>query len=290
VSASVRALLVDLEQRFKTAKIESARTDAELIVAHVLGVSRPSLSLLQEISPEHHREIEKLCQLRQQRIPLQHLTGEQGFRRLVLNVGKGVFIPRPETELLVESTLRELQNLENKKIVDFCSGSGAIAISLAVELNNAEVFAVEVSPAAFDYLKLNREKYQDKINQNKSKLEVFNSDVSSSNFDENSFDAVVANPPYIPEKMVPKDPEVALHDPKEALYSGADGLDLIRVIIEKAAKLLKPGGVIAIEHSDLQGDPVLGVPGLLKQSEKFENIEDRKDLNGLPRYTIAKRK
>jgi release factor glutamine methyltransferase len=276
--------------RFQNSQIESARTDAELIVAHVLGVSRSGLSLLQEITPQMQREIERLCQLRQQRIPLQHLTGEQGFRKLVLKVGAGVFIPRPETELLVESTIRELKDLPSSKILDLCSGSGAIAISLASELSNADVTAVEVSDQAFDFLQTNVSNYQSQINAKNSNLEVLNKDVTEITFDKASFDAVVANPPYIPEAMVPKDPEVALHDPKIALYSGSDGLDLIRIIIDIAADLLKPGGWVAIEHSDLQGDANVGVPGLLKMSEKFESIEDRRDLNGLPRYCVAKRK
>jgi release factor glutamine methyltransferase len=290
VSNSIRSLLVDLEKRFQNAQIDSARTDAELLVAHVLGVSRSGLSLLQEITPEMKREIERLCQLRQQRIPLQHLTGEQGFRKLVLKVGAGVFIPRPETELLVESTIRELKDLPSSKILDLCSGSGAIAISLASELSNAQVTAVEVSDQAFEYLKTNAANNQPQITAKNSNLELMQKDVTEIAFENSSFDAVVANPPYIPESMVPKDPEVALHDPKIALYSGHDGLNLIRIIIDKAADLLKPGGWIAIEHSDLQGDAMVGVPGLLKKSEKFEKIEDRKDLNGLPRYTVAKRR
>ncbi len=290
MSNSIRSLLVDLEMRFQNSQIESARTDAELIVAHVLGVSRSGLSLLQEITPQMQREVERLCQLRQQRIPLQHLTGEQGFRKLVLKVGAGVFIPRPETELLVESTIRELKDLPSSKILDLCSGSGAIAISLASELSNADVTAVEVSDQAFDFLQTNASNYQSQINAKNSNLEVLNKDVTEITFDKASFDAVVANPPYIPEAMVPKDPEVALHDPKIALYSGSDGLDLIRIIIDIAADLLKPGGWVAIEHSDLQGDANVGVPGLLKMSEKFESIEDRRDLNGLPRYCVAKRK
>ncbi len=290
MSVSIRTLLVDLENRFKIAKIESARTDAELIVAHVLGISRASLSLLQEISPQEQKEIERLCQLRQQRIPLQHLTKEAGFRRIVLKVGKGVFIPRPETELLVESTLREFSNATSTKMVDFCSGAGAIAISLAIELKNVHVYAVEVDQVAFEYLKANHENYQAEIENNNSKLETINSDLADFDYAQGTFDAVVANPPYIPANMIPKDPEVALHDPPLALYGGEDGLDLIRIIILKAAKLLKPGGFIAIEHAELQGDPVLGVPGLLHQSNNFESIEDRKDLNGLARYTIAKRR
>lgn len=289
MSISARALLVDAEKRFKTAGIDAARVDAELLLAHALGISRNGISLLQEIDETQKKEFEKLCQLRQQRIPLQHLTGEQGFRRLTLKVGKGVFIPRPETELLVESTVRYLKDLPRSKVIDFCSGSGAIAISLAIEVPNCHILAVEVSEDAVEYLKKNLEKYQDAIDKNNSSVEVFNIEVKNFTETEKSFDAIVSNPPYIPEKMVPKDPEVAIHDPKIALFSGVDGLDLIREIVKKSSLLLKTGGFIGIEHAELQGDRDTGVPGVLKNVGGFRAIEDRKDLNGLPRYTVAEK-
>lgn len=289
LSNSARAMLVDAENQFKNAGIDSARVDAEILLAHVLGISRSGISLLMELTDEQRREFEKLCQLRQSRVPLQHLTGEQGFRRLVLKVGKGVFIPRPETELLVESILRELADIDNPKLIDFCSGSGAIAIALATELINCEVTAVEFSPEAFEFLRMNVAAQHEAIAKNNSKIEILNIDLTEADFPEGSFDAVVANPPYIPLEMVPKDPEVALHDPPVALFSGSDGLDLIRVIAEKASKLLKPGGFVGIEHSELQGDKELGVPGILKAKNVFEKITDRNDFNGLSRYTVAKK-
>jgi len=289
VSNSARALLVDAEKRFKTAGIDSARVDAELLLAYVLGISRSGISLLQDIDEAQRKEFEKLCQLRQQRIPLQHLTGEQGFRRLNLKVGKGVFTPRPETELLVESALRHLKEIANPKVIDFCSGSGAIAISLATEIPNCQVQAIEVSPAAVNFLKINVANYQSQISANNSSVEIIQADLKELNFEDSSFSAVLANPPYIPEKMIPKDPEVALHDPEIALFSGKDGLDLIRVIVQKSAALLATGGFIGIEHAELQGDRVTGVPGILQAAGVFAGIEDRKDLNGLARYTVARK-
>lgn len=289
MSNSARALLVDAEQRFKNAGIDAARVDAELLLAQVLGISRSSISLLQDIDELHKKEFEKLCQLRQQRIPLQHLTGEQGFRRLNLKVGKGVFIPRPETELLVESAVRYLKELPGSKAIDFCSGSGAIAIALATEVPNCQVVAVEVSAAATDYLRANLAKYQNEIDKNSSSVQILNLDLNEVTLDELSFEAVISNPPYIPEKMIPKDPEVALHDPEVALYSGQDGLDLIRTIIQKAVLMLKPGGFLGIEHAELQGDRTTGVPGLVAATGAFSAIENRKDLNGLPRYTVARK-
>lgn len=286
---SARALLVDAEQRFKNAGIDSAKVDAELLLAHVLGISRSGISLLQEIEENQKKEFEKLCQLRQQRIPLQHLTGEQGFRKLNLKVGKGVFIPRPETELLVESAIRHLKEVENPKVIDFCSGSGAIAISLATEVPNCHVKAVEISEDAFGYLKINLDRYQDQITANNSSLEIINSDLKTLEFNALEYAAILANPPYIPEKMIPKDPEVALHDPEIALFSGSDGLDLIREIVNKSVPLLVPGGFIGIEHAELQGDQNTGVPGIFKSTGAFSSIEDRRDLNGLSRYTVAKK-
>lgn len=286
---SARAILVDAEKRFSQAKIPTPKVDAELLLAHVLEVSRAGISLLQELDDEHRREFERLCQLRQQRIPLQHLTGEQGFRRLVLKVGKGVFIPRPETEILVESVIREIKDLSAPKVLDLCSGSGAIALAIATEIPNSEVIAVELSETAFEYLKQNVNSYQDLLSRVNSKIQIILGDVKDVPLAKNYFDAIVANPPYIPERMVPKEPEVALHDPPLALFSGSDGLELIRLISQRASELLKPGGYLAIEHAELQGDGQTGVPAILKNTEAFEKIEDRNDLNGLSRYSVAKR-
>jgi release factor glutamine methyltransferase len=298
LSRVTRSVLVDIELRLKNANVPSPRFDAESLVAFVLKTSRNRVGLIAEITDEQYREIEKLVEKRVRRIPLQHLIGEQGFRYLVLNVGPGVFIPRPETELLVESVIRYIKDKNQEKVlvVDYCAGSGSIALSIAKECSNVEVFAIEKSLEAFKYLEANYLKYENEIKSQNSKVHLINADVNSEVIEinnlEDQFDVVVSNPPYIPEKMVPKEIEVKDHDPAIALYGGKDGLEIVRVVVEKATKLLKTGGLLAIEHSDLQGnlDDELSVPYLLKSSNCFEKIEDRKDLNALPRYCVGFKK
>ena len=298
MSKVTRSVLVDIELRLKNANVSSPRFDAESLVAFVLNTSRNRVGLISEISDEQYREIEKLVEKRVRRIPLQHLIGEQGFRHLVLSVGPGVFIPRPETEILVESVIRYIKdkNQERLLVVDYCSGSGAIALSIAKECPNVEVFAIEKSVEAFKYLETNYQKYKEEISSQNSKVHLINADIKDELEELNNLigqiDVVVSNPPYIPENMVPKEIEVKDHDPSLALYGGKDGLEIVRIVIDKSQKLLKKGGLVAIEHSDLQGNPdlELSVPYLLKATNSFEKIEDRKDLNALPRYCVGYKK
>lgn len=298
MSRVTRSVLVDIELRLKNANVSSPRFDAESLVSFVLKTSRNRVGLISEISDEQYRDIEKLVEKRVRRIPLQHLTGEQGFRHLVLSVGPGVFIPRPETEILVESVIRYIKDRNQDRIivVDFCSGSGAIALSIAKECSNVEVFAIEKSTEAFKYLEINYQKYKEEITSHNCIVHLIHADINSEievlNNLIGQIDVVVSNPPYIPEKMVPKEIEVKDHDPSIALYGGKDGLEIVRVVVQKANKLLKKGGLLAIEHSDLQGNPdnELSVPYILKETDSFEKIEDRKDLNALPRYCVGIKK
>lgn len=298
MSRMTRSVLVDIELRLKNANVSSPRFDAESLVSFVLKTSRNRVGLISEISDEQYRDIEKLVEKRVRRIPLQHLTGEQGFRHLVLSVGPGVFIPRPETEILVESVIRYIKDRNQDRIivVDFCSGSGAIALSIAKECSNVEVFAIEKSTEAFKYLEINYQKYKEEITSHNCIVHLIQADINSEievlNNLNGQIDVVVSNPPYIPEKMAPKEIEVKDHDPSIALYGGKDGLEIVRVVVQKANKLLKKGGLLAIEHSDLQGNPdnELSVPYILKETDSFEKIEDRKDLNALPRYCVGIKK
>lgn len=295
MSKLTRSVLVDIELRLKNAGVPSPRFDAESLVAFSLGIERNRIGLLKEITDEQYREIEKLVEKRVRRIPLQHLVGEQGFRRLVLSVGPGVFIPRPETELLVESVVRYLLDQKNERhtIIDLCAGSGAISLAVATEVKNCDVYAIEKSSAAFDYLIKNIDKSQEKLNGQNSKVIAINKSIEEEINELDSLrkkvDAVISNPPYIPNKMVPREPEVKDHEPEIALFGGKDGLDFVKVVIEIAKNLLKPGGFVGIEHADVQGSSTqdTGVPYLLIESASFQKIEDRRDLNGLPRYSVA---
>ncbi len=295
MSKPTRSVLVDVELRLKNAGVPSPRVDAELLVAFSLGIERNRTGLVREIDDDQYREIEKLVEKRVRRIPLQHILGEQGFRRLVLEVGPGVFIPRPETELLVESTVRYLKDKKQDRniVIDLCAGSGAIALALATEVGNSDVYAVEKSLEAFSYLTKNVAANQDLMKTTNSKFVALNASILEpiTEFEKLNgiVDALVSNPPYIPNKMIPREPEVKNHEPEMALFGGKDGLDFVRVVIKLAQDLLKPGGFIAIEHADVQGSTVeeTGVPYLLLESKSFTKVEDRRDLNGLARYTVG---
>ena len=273
------------------AQVSSPQVDAEILLAHVLGVERSVLITVNQISDDQLFEYENLVARRANRVPLQHLTGIAYFRHLGLAVGPGVFVPRPETELLVEAAIKHLKTIGQPRIaVDLCAGSGAIALSLALEVPGTTVHAVELSDDAFKWLTHN-------VVDHAAKLEAVNSQVivhhgnagDQSLLSElaNQVDALVSNPPYIPSEMIPRDPEARDHDPAIALFSGADGLDVAREVVEVAAGLLKPGGFIGIEHADVQGE---SLPALFNAMAKtWSDIEDNLDYNKLPRFTTAVR-
>ena len=266
---------------FEAAEIESSKADAELIIAFVLGISRGELqakSIMGE-SIADATEIEALFARRAAREPLQHLTGEAYFRNLTLKVGKGVFVPRPETELLASLAIDAAMAFENPTVIDLCAGSGAVGIAVATELPTANVFAVEKSEDAFEYAEENYKNLAPNAT-------VILGDAADAFQELNGkVQVVVSNPPYIPAAMVPIYPEVALHDPALALYSGDDGLDLIRVISKRALELLVPGGTVAMEHADMQSEAVVQ----LLLNDGWREVFDHKDFNGRPRAVTAKK-
>jgi len=264
---------------FEAAGIESARVDAELIVAFVTGISRGELQtkVIMGESLEDTAKVEEFFDRRAAREPLQHLTGEAYFRNLTLKVGKGVFVPRPETELLTSLAIEAAAQFAQPTVIDLCAGSGAIGIAIATELPNAKVFAVEKSEDAFIFAKANYEALAPHAS-------VILGDAADAFQELNGLvQVVVSNPPYIPAAMVPIYPEVALHDPALALYSGEDGLDLIRVISKRAQELLVAGGTIAMEHADLQSEAVVQ----LLLADGWREVVDHKDFNGRPRAVTA---
>jgi release factor glutamine methyltransferase len=273
------------------AQVSSPQVDAEILLAYVLGVERNQLTSVNQISGEQLFEFENLVARRANRVPLQHLTGIAYFRHLELAVGPGVFVPRPETELLVEAAIKHLKTLSSPRIaVDLCAGSGAIALSLALEVPGTTVHAVELSDDAFKWLTHN-------VVDHAAKLEAVESHVifhhgnagDQSLLSElfNQVDALVSNPPYIPSEMIPRDPEARDHDPAIALFSGADGLDVAREVVVVSADLLKPGGFFGMEHADVQGE---SVPALLNEmTGTWVEVKDNLDYNKLPRFTTAVR-
>lgn len=289
-----RALVVSATQKLQDAGIDSAENDAALLLEYAAT----------------EEEFHELVAKRAARIPLQHLTGRAYFRHLELKVGPGVFVPRPETELLAQvavDTLPKLlkQQLEqaevkasvSKPIVfDLCAGSGAVGLSVATEVANVTVHVVEVSADALPWLIQNVDAYSEKVDANSSRVTVHALDATDTEkfatwF--NKVDVVLSNPPYIPDEMIPRDPEVREHDPQLALYGGPDGLDVPIKVAATAALLLRSGGVFAMEHADVQGEGESGLPAALRAmtdvggNAVWREVIDHNDYNGLPRFTSA---
>ena len=260
--------------------IESAEVDAQLLAAHVLGISKGELGAKLFLDPEisQIQEIEELFRKRSERIPLQHLTGVAYFRNLSLAVGPGVFIPRPETEVVAELAIQALRAVPLEPIaVDLCTGSGAIAISMATEVPHSKVYAWELNADSEPWLRKNI----------RGNVELVMGDISDDHqlFEElqGNVDVVVSNPPYIPNWAVPVDLEVQLHEPELALYGGEDGMDIMRSVSWRALQLLKPGGFLVVEHADTQGQLVAD----LFQADGWKNISIHQDLTGRDRSVSA---
>ena len=273
------------------AQVSSPQVDAEILLAYVLGVERNQLTSVNQISDEQLFEYENLVARRANRVPLQHLTGIAYFRHLELAVGPGVFVPRPETELLVEAAIKHLKTVSSSRIaIDLCAGSGAIALSLALEVPGTTVHAVELSDDAFKWLTHNVVDHAEKLEAVESHVIVHHGNAGDQSLLSelfNQVDALVSNPPYIPSEMIPRDPEARDHDPAIALFSGADGLDVAREVVLVAAELLKPGGFVGVEHADMQGE---SMPALFDaMPNTWTNVKDNLDYNKLPRFTTAVR-
>ena len=277
---SVRQAIAEAVDVLAAAGIDSARVDAEQLAAYVTGVDRGRL-MFHEPEPAFFERYRELVAARARRIPLQHLTSTAAFGPVVLDVGPGVFIPRPETEALLDWVLR--QDLPNSAeapvIVDLCTGSGALAVALAHAWPRARVLAVEDSPAALEFARRNA---------SGTAVEVVAADVTGPDlFTEldGAVDAVVTNPPYIPDGAE-LEPEVAEHDPPRALFGGPDGMRLIEPIAVLAARLLRPGGLFAVEHDDTTAAQTVAV---CEATGAFTEVTSRRDLAGRPRFVTAVR-
>jgi len=264
--------------KLAAAGVSSPRVDAELLAAHTLGVGRGRLLLMDKLRAGELGRFTDLVEQRSHRVPLQHLLGTAAFRHLELAVGDGVFVPRPETELLAGWGIE--QTAPGATVVDLCSGTGAIALSVADEAAPGRVLAVERSPAALTYLRRNAATFP--------LVRVIEADVTDPDLlseCRGMVDVLLCNPPYVPDGT-PVPPEVADHDPAEAVFGGTDGLVVIRPVIGLAAKLLRPGAVLGIEHDDVHAD---AVPELLRADGRFTEIVAHRDLTGRPRYATARR-
>ena len=277
----IKALISDGKAQIEAAGYSTV--DAEILLAHLLGLTRMELHnpialerALAEVSDES-AIVDGYAELVQRRCnhePVQYLTGTAGFRNLDLAVGPGVLVPRPETEGLVEEVLKHISNLPGSvSVIDLGAGSGAMAISIATEAPNTHVIAVEKSADAIEWLKQNVAFYDESIR-------IVQGDVADV-LDGVKCDVVVANPPYVPDSQpLPKD--VANFEPAIALFGGPDGLELPKRFIDAAARLLKTGGLLAIEHTETQG---AAIANLLRAD--FNQIALHQDLTGRPRWTSA---
>jgi len=267
--------------RLTAAGVPSPDHDAAELLAHVLGTSRFQLSAFGPVREEARREFSDLVSRRARREPLQHLTGTAAFRYAELAVGPGVFIPRPETELLagwgVDQARGMVESGQLPVVVDLCTGSGAIALALATEVPDAQVHAVELSEDALVWADRNLAG---------SGIDLRHGDMATAFPDlDGTVDVVLCNPPYIPlEAYESVAPEARDHDPHLALFSGDDGLVAIRVLEVVAARLLRPGGVVGAEHADLQGD---SAPDVFQSAELWVDVIDHRDLSGRARYLTA---
>ena len=271
-----RTLLSDAEDKLAEAGVASPRVDAELLLSHVTGLPR---SLLMAARPNdlQRRSYLELVDARAQRVPLQHLTGSAAFRFVDVEVGPGVFVPRPETEVLAGWAIEHAALLDSPSVVDLCTGSGAIALSIVHEVPGAIVHAVELDEVAFGWAQRNL---------SGSGVDLRLGDAADAFADlDGQVDVVVCNPPYIPlDAWESVAPEARDHDPALALWSGDDGLDAIRAIESTAWRLLKPGGVAGVEHADVQGDSAPDVFG-----GRWADVRDNHDLAGRPRFVTARK-
>jgi len=255
------------------AKVPNPQVDAYWLICHAAGISRSEMLNRMTFDlglTDSQRELLLLAlEKRMQRIPLQHITGSAGFRDFELKVGPGVFIPRPETEMVAQLGIDYLNTLDFRaKALDIGTGSGAIAISIARAVPQTKVIAVEASEDAVQFTEAN-------IQELAPNVELRIGDFQDRVLDlAGSLDLLISNPPYIPVDAIPIDQEVREHDPDLALYGGQDGLDVIREIIQFGPLLLKRGGMIVLEHADGQSDAVCE----LLLEEGFSKVQAHSDL------------
>lgn len=274
-------------RRLAEAGIDSAGADSAWLLSHVLGVEPGRLLLVDEVSDDDQAAFATLVERRATRTPLQHLTEQAYFAGVELAVGPGVFIPRPETELLVEwatAQARELSAHERPlRIVDLCSGSGALALAIATAVPSAQVIAVERSPHALAYLRRNVVAQPAAVAE---RVRVIAGDVADPAVLEacGPQDLIVSNPPYVP-ASAPVSPEVA-HDPADAVFSGESGMDLIDTMVPLIASALVPGGAVAVEHDDTTAAATAVV---FERTGLFSQVRSHDDLTGRPRYVTARR-
>jgi release factor glutamine methyltransferase len=264
------------------AGINTARYDAEELAAHLAGTERGRLALLDSPDDTFFDRYHAAITARSRRVPLQHITGTAAFGPLTLVVGPGVFIPRPETEVMLEwATAQCLPGAPARPlIVDVCTGSGALALALAQRWPEARVLGIDNSDAALEYARRN---------SLGTKVELVRADATDPGLltkIDGQVDLVVTNPPYVPD-TVELEPEVAEHDPPHAVFAGPDGMRVIAAVVRLAGRWLRPGGFFAVEHDDTTS---LLTSELVSSTGLFDDIAARTDLTGRSRFVTARRR
>lgn len=282
---NVDRVLRDATRVLVEAGVPSPAVDAELLLAHVagrpVGDLRRARIVGEEVPGPTRTAYLELVDRRARRVPLQHLTGTAHLGGVDLAVGPGVFVPRPETEVLLALALEALDDLAAPTVVDLCTGSGAIALAVARARPDARVGAVELSEDAHRYALTNVERTGLRVDLRLGRAQEAFEDLVG------TVDVVTSNPPYIPPGAVPVDVEVREHDPALALYGGGeDGLQVPLEVAARAAVLLRPGGVLLIEHAEAQGR---SLPQALAAQGTWSSVDDHSDLAGLPRVARAVR-
>lgn len=252
---SLAAVVRTAAQRLADVGVPDPLVDAELLAGHILGRRRGEVHAAivrgDGIDDAAVSALDEAVTRRAAREPLQHITGTAPFRHLELAVGPGVFVPRPETETVVQYAIDALlSSPESAPVgIDLGTGSGAIALAMATEVPHARIFAAELSEDAHAWASRNVAGVEN--------LTLVLSDLGEA-FPEldGTASVVISNPPYVPDAAIPRDPEVRLFDPAMALYGGEDGLDIVRVLSSRALRLLRPGGLLVIEHGELQGESI----------------------------------
>jgi release factor glutamine methyltransferase len=284
--STVQTALTSAVSQLTLAGVPNPRVDAELLIGHVLELNRGQVQSKAvtgaAISQSDDTLIAELVARRAAREPLQHITGRAPFRSLNLAVGPGVFVPRPETEQVVQFAIDALRATASDQPigVDLGTGSGAIALAMATEVPHARVYGVEVSPLAFVWTKQNfRESGAANATPIFTDLAVALPELNG------TVSVVISNPPYIPRAAIPRDPEVRLFDPEIALYGGDDGLDVVHQVSATALRLLHSGGTLVMEHGELQAAEIAA----LLRADGWLAVASHPDLLGRDRATTALR-
>ncbi|USR79712.1 peptide chain release factor N(5)-glutamine methyltransferase [Arcanobacterium pinnipediorum] len=264
-------------QRFSDAGLASPEVDARLLAQWIHG-SNPELSA--QMTPGAQTKFDDATSRRAQFEPLQHIIGLMWFRYLELRSKPGVFIVRPETEMVAQAGIDVLEGLKVAEpvVVDLCTGSGAIAIAIATEVPRAHVWAVELDPTAYQLARLNNENYGSRVHMVQADAATALPQLRA------AVDVVITNPPYVPQSLA-LPPEV-LRDPPAALFGGGDdGLEIPRILVKRAYELLKPGGVLIMEHGDDQGKALVD----FAQDNGFIHGSTGRDLTGRDRWLYAEK-